>query len=1036
MNTIRIPVDTGLTPFDHTDLGPFFYHFTANPDNDITYRGGGLRVTNAEHKLISEEFMRKVHANVEFEAYAQASSAEFLMKQGSPCSELEGFRASMFVQVYMGKGKPRVQDVHDYHRVRLPREPQASSTWRWTKIRFVHPTITEAAALEKEFDTMLSSVDEAERAYHSLAHFTTTLTKQKITLREIVEQSNDSSDQTRANCARQLLDAVMERIFCRGYDIETMVVHGNKFYDLNESTTKTVYGLKYCRGVSRTLSITPLHESPLSDIALSTQPCFKLFFPATCVAEIMNKFFGTRETYQDIAGSLRGLKVKIKGIAESEIRSIKRLELVLPSGVGDEQKHPAWRAKSNFKPIWPGLPCINVGSGSRDVLLPPELCMMLPMQSFNGPHHPDLERELLAHRNNNTTIIASSGSRINELLVVDKRPILAKSSLTERFAESFSHCTSGVPTVLYVEIGTTQSSGDGWDKVCSYVKSQLSPNDNGGEMIKIFLKYTPNKSQNSWKTQLQRFVAKYQRDKIETLLAIAIHPEQHRQQIYNTLKGLCDVELGLQTFFVNMDRLEEKLRLSPMNGIQKVGNELMRRMRVRNPPEKYAKNGRPGDTSLAMHIARLSTDAMDLDTYGRATSCHDHYLLVLVSREMETSERYKTTTQLLTAEKLVAFDPSSLVHEHIDHWQNPEDQNSKKHRLTIFRSGYMPPPLQEKTQQDQDVGRTLRASKQSNAARASPDTVAPLSPVDKARIADHEVLLLTEGTNAARKGPFELSYVLLEEDQSFFVDPSASGIIDAAIKNQAQGEKVDASLFIRDTHLANPSTVTLRAQRPFTAKDNPKTTTLTLLGKPLSYTGDEDNYDETEWVGKSVSAPESPSTHDGRFRDESPGTSPPVSLLRSRSRGSLGHAAESDKINGAAESELAFRQTSHHKLGDNVHFDTTRSASMPTYTQHQKTSSQATNASSGSLMRGSSPVAHKLRVSAVTKAEIARLSKAYHDEHLGLSGTKWPIPTYLAHGAAKRAMIHLRHTGWSEDGKAQFDLPKVPDNVARSLYYL
>jgi hypothetical protein len=71
----------------------------------------------------------------------------------------------------------------------------------------------------------------------------------------------------------------------------------------------------------------------------------------------------------------------------------------------------------------------------------------------------------------------------------------------------------------------------------------------------------------------------------------------------------------------------------------------------------------------------------------------------------------------------------------------------------------------------------------------------------------------------------------------------------------------------------------------------------------------------------------------------------------------------------------------------------------------------------------------------VTGADTDLLAALWKDEALGLYSTKWPVPTHLAHLAARRAVVHLRK---DDDEKASVpsSLPPVHENVRNTLYYL
>lgn len=73
----------------------------------------------------------------------------------------------------------------------------------------------------------------------------------------------------------------------------------------------------------------------------------------------------------------------------------------------------------------------------------------------------------------------------------------------------------------------------------------------------------------------------------------------------------------------------------------------------------------------------------------------------------------------------------------------------------------------------------------------------------------------------------------------------------------------------------------------------------------------------------------------------------------------------------------------------------------------------------------------------VTQNELDRLSHLWHDKRLGLSNTKWPIPTHLAYLATKRAQLHLTFDNFDgKDDTAPCMLRPIHEDVKDTLYFM
>ena len=537
--------------------------------------------------------------------------------------------------------------------------------------------------------------DVDRKKYHMFA-LRVSLSSKHATLRQMLMHVRDSDNVITRNLSYEWVHTLLKENYNHK---DYLAVHGNKFFDLRETHTTTMQGLKHCIGASRTLRLNAT-DSPVMLEGL----CTKLFFPTTSVAHFIENYYGLQLNlglpwdYEKLDRTLRGKLVRIRTSQGYDKRAIYMVERKTPATAKADEKHYAWRSKSNLPLHFPTLPLLNVGTPRNHVVVPPEMCTFKPMQSFRGNHTLGLEQDLTAERKKmaeREQVPEGARVKLGETLCVVRYEKPDTDDLNKQLKEAFnvtSNATSG-PNVLFVEADVTKHKTAAWDHVQkAIIKNKILKGcemSNIQEIPPLFLQCPPGKDPtDQWNYQLRKFVESHE-TKQKTVLVVALQPDQYEKHMYKIIKYLGDCQVGVQTFFVNLATVQQKIRKFGPDGPSKAANELVSRMRVRNTPELPKPPNGPKSIAIAYHIARINVGVPD-PRNKTSSNPSVRYLVVFASRHMDESKYYNTKVILKSPKDILEYNPKTDLFNFLSHLL-PTGNAGDQHQVVIFRSGFILP---------------------------------------------------------------------------------------------------------------------------------------------------------------------------------------------------------------------------------------------------------------------------------------------------------------------------------------------------------
>lgn len=195
------------------------------------------------------------------------------------------------------------------------------------------------------------------------------------------------------------------------------MVHGFKNYDYASGPCGPVsdmQGRDYCVGMKR--SVVPY----LLRMCLVEKPCAKLLFSSSALASSFTTVFGlpqacgSDEAYVDkLRASVKGKAVKVGCKHEQKVREVHGVSYCVSSNMPEHKKYPQWPDNDLLDSRFSSLPCVNVGSPhlSRELLMPTELCELLPMRCYDLKSSPSMfsKQALASHRMKIAALLSSRG---------------------------------------------------------------------------------------------------------------------------------------------------------------------------------------------------------------------------------------------------------------------------------------------------------------------------------------------------------------------------------------------------------------------------------------------------------------------------------------------------------------------------------------------------------------------------------------------------------------------------------------------------
>lgn len=291
----------------------------------------------------------------------------------------------------------------------LPEDHKSGHRWRWSLIALFDANTEQndvddwLIAVERLFKDEYPEYEQDAADLHDVlytGHIGIEITTEDFVVADLVDRTRSDTaaparDYFEAKEDQDMMHALL-KLYYNGR--ESLAVHGNKFFDADVAESVEVGGVLCCAGKTRVLAQLQSGQAAVTDLS-----CTRPFLPAyDTVADFLRKryplhFADTTRPWPAAActEALRNMRVYVPEKGNPKRHKNRRI-LSVPgtacSTITSEDQHRQW--PSHASTLNQTLPLIDVGSDYRPRLVPAEVCVILPMQSFKGALTPDMEQAL------------------------------------------------------------------------------------------------------------------------------------------------------------------------------------------------------------------------------------------------------------------------------------------------------------------------------------------------------------------------------------------------------------------------------------------------------------------------------------------------------------------------------------------------------------------------------------------------------------------------------------------------------------------
>ena len=419
------------------------------------------------------------------------------------------------------------------------------------------------------------------------------------------------------------------------------------------------------------------------------------------LAEFFTKQLASTRSTAERSAKLKTLGEMLKGVqVDVRIRTMHETHVATGLWDGNSQsapnplRHRAWTSKDEGYPL-AEFPCLNVGSFKEPVLLPPELCTFLPGQDLRRGHTPAFSRLIEGVRRSVPPNMTAEPELLNGWSI-ERRQTREN---TDNLQVAFERLGRALPRFLFLEAGTEDIKSSSWDlvrqllmkranEVSQDTMTQLS--DDGGPLLSLRYDATSD-VERLWMHQINRFVSAHESRWCMVTLIVYVQSDKQKlsSNMYNIIKKVCDVDVGIQSIFINHDTLETKSHNSPSQGPAQVVGSICRELRVRSPPMltdmlSEHPNDETRNLVISMHVKSFTSQTPSLlDDWTLRSSSPEMILVTLVSRAVDSPADYHTEVKLFNKSDFEELDVPNLFGRFFQHIKN------SAHNLIVLRSGYL-----------------------------------------------------------------------------------------------------------------------------------------------------------------------------------------------------------------------------------------------------------------------------------------------------------------------------------------------------------
>ncbi|KAH9845427.1 protein argonaute 2 [Teratosphaeria destructans] len=945
------------------------------------------------------------------------------------------------VQAYTGSGRP--SNPHKFHRTFIRTGQREGPQWRW---------ISKPETLQPRLDAPQSSVlsakfpgheQSSQPVYHDL-HVAFSFSMQFPTIGGIVRCAEQCTDDIQALQSRDIINELLSR----------------DSKDLLSSVDAEFHGLRVLRGVARSL------HAQEQELVIAEVPCKKLSFKAQSVASFMQEYLGGAASLPitDIARltekPLKGVEVKVLGGQGSPIRRIVGIASqdasqlsAKPLGAHPDQTLAQYYSSKGVNLLTPSLPCINVGTIKSALFVPAELCLIAPGQPFSGALSPALQSELSSLKLSSSVVqIEGQPDR-----VPDQQDLIAATPVS-RLKPNKSILTAQKPSakaanqfkVVFVAVGSEIAEKRLYQDFATDLTTKVTSYNVGiVEQETIVLQHLGDvQSPKIWEHNLARHAS--DTDGRQVIFVIGHSDSVAKSATERIIKKICDQRLGAQCLFISVSDLQNAAYGRRSRSVTHFAGQQLSRIFACNPDAVE-----PKQLSVGLHITPLSRPqsgerakrSVDECWYLVAFSArasigsHDYYHKVVLRKVMaggalDLNVLFKAFLQQITSGRDMTLDRITLFRSGaIVPLPSPAQESVSKHAAADGISGMLPhnvAPSVPSSVFNGSGSSTQPASAQSDTfdhAETATTAATSIESNEMLNGVDHEhqktqqskpmpskfETLAQEATGFAQmlqgiSADAELVYYHAAENPSFRLPDSALVNITSNSNHDADSPFGQPLLFLHDKKLlgSHDALGVLSATKHL---HNQPLMKLTIIRQA-----------DDRGLGRLSAGQE---LLDKWQREGSKRTIRTRRVTRPRDH-SIPHtpSRNASGLLGMASPRVGMFSPEHTEADADLPlrnvFETPRQSSV----------------GSVSTVKGGATIPARDRM-LVSESELQLLTEAFHDDLLKLHNTKWPIPTYLAQKASKRAIVNMESDCWNEDiPTAPYKLHEAHEKLKGTLYFL
>ena len=495
--------------------------------------------------------------------------------------------ASVVIKIFTGNRRP--DGLETYKRVVCRNQGAEKCSVRWCRVQ----------SLTSDDPGDLVDVKRgSQQLGHEFEELTIRVPRRvkEVKLRELVAASGDKNNSQGANKALAAVNAVLKAE--NSVDEKHVLVQRNKYF--SDSAQASIHGIDFHTGVTKTLRLTD------PNIVLTEKLCHRLFFPATSVARFIDSHMGKSGTTDNVCASkyltslMKGVRVKILGTKHNWTKTITGFSDKTPDqqktnvpALGVEIRLQDYYCQDGYSLTHPTLPSVDLGSTLRPYYVPPELCSILPHQSFTHAGGVAFQRELGLLRSRLSIHGGEGNTQTTEVGRADSLKTTIHGHFHYSKGANWRQSSMKPAHILLVEAGTIPLRSREWtefQEVLDNMSRRAYSEDDVSHIARVekhvlALPYTKADScLEDWIIKLEQRIRDMEADRKSVVVLFGLENNAYRPKIFELMKTACNERrLGVQSIGINLATICRELNSDTLNGLLRYTDQIYRKMFARTP---------------------------------------------------------------------------------------------------------------------------------------------------------------------------------------------------------------------------------------------------------------------------------------------------------------------------------------------------------------------------------------------------------------------------------------------------------------------